>query len=415
MRRLREIAGNHRWQFAAFCLFNAIVLPLLFNTVYKTPYSTIGVYFDTSSSVLKGSLPYRDFTLEYPPFALFFFILPRLFTSNFHVYAVLFDMEIFLSDLVGLYLVYRIARYAGEAPWKMLAIYSAGILAMGPIVAELYDIFPAIMVLLSLYCFWIGRHKTAWFVLSVGVVTKIYPAAIAPVFLFYYVRNRQYRRIWSGLLVFAATGLALMVPFIATTPGGLLSFINYHVQRGTQIESTYGAFLLFAGKLGSTLAHLAFGNGAWNVTGPLADTLAAVSPFITLLFLLMSYWLIFRRLEPGKSRISELGTHSLLVIAVILFTSKVLSPQYLIWLFPLLPVLAGRQRYAIWAVFIVIGALTYYVFPLHYVGLIYHNTGPIIVLLVRDMLVIALAVLAAISLYRLKTGHRSALAQVNGD
>ena len=141
-----EMAGSHKWHLAFFGLAHAIILPLLFHTIYQIPYSSIGIYFDYASRVLDGSLPYRDFTLEYPPFALFFFILPRLFTSSFWGYTIAFQMEAFLFDLLGLYLIYRIAQCQGKALWKMLTVYTVAILAIGPIIAQSYDIFPAIIV-----------------------------------------------------------------------------------------------------------------------------------------------------------------------------------------------------------------------------------------------------------------------------
>lgn len=400
------MAGSHKWHLAFFGLAHAIILPLLFLTIYQIPYSSIGIYFDYASRVMDGSLPYRDFTLEYPPFALFFFILPRLFTSSLAVYAIAFQVEVFLFDLLGLYLIYRIAQSQGKALWKMLTVYTVAILAIGPIIAQSYDIFPAIIVLLSLYCFWTGKHKTSWGILALGAMTKIYPIAIAPLFLAYYVRNRQYKRIWSGILVFAASSLAIIIPFLVTSPGSLLSFINYHARRGIQLETTYSVFLLIAGKMGLTSTQLVFGAGSWNIAGPLANTLAVISTFVLAFFLLISYWFIYSQIKPEKSQILEMGTYSLLVIAVILITSKVLSPQYLIWLFPLLPLLFGKQRYNIWAVFVVIGVLTYFIFPLHYLELIALKTEIVAVLLVRNIFLVLLTVLVGISLYRLRTCHQ---------
>jgi uncharacterized membrane protein len=402
---LKEVTESHKWHLVFFGLGHAVILPLLFHTIYRTPHSGIGLYFYYASEVLDGSLPYLDFALEYPPFSLFFFTLPRLFASNLAVYAIAFEVEIFLFDLIGLYLIYRIAQRQGKAPWEMLTVYSVAILAIGPIITKTYDIFPAIIVLLSLYCFWIGRHKTSWVILALGAMTKIYPVFIAPIFLSYYLVNHQYKRIWSGILAFAATSLVIIIPFLVTSPSSLLSLIFYHGPRGVQLETIYSSFLLVFSKFGLTSPQVAFGSGSYNVTGPLADSLAIISTFLLTFFLVVSYWFIYIRIKPGKSQLFEVGTGSLLVIAITLVTNKVLSPQYLIWLFPLLPLLSGRQRYAIWAVFVVIGVLTYYVFPLHYEELIDLRTDVVVVLLVRNILLVLLTVLVGISFYRLRSGQ----------
>lgn len=354
---------------------------------------------------MEGSIPYLDFVMEYPPFALPFFVLPRLFTDSLDIYVIVFQVEIFIFNLLGMYLIYRIARRIGKAPWKMLAVYTLAVLAIGPIVAQQYDAFPAVMVLLSLYCFWTGRHKTSWVILALATMTKIFPAAIAPVFLLYYLRNREYRRIGSGILVFAATCLVVFIPFIAADPGSLSSLLDYHTQRGIQLESSYSSLALFAGNLGWTSIQLDFSAGSWNATGPLADTLSTVSTYLLPFLLLVSYWFIYRRIKPGSLRISDMGTHSLLIVEVVLIASKVLSPQYLIWLIPLIPLITGL-RYGIRAVFIVIGGLTYYIFPWYYLELIDLESAPIYILLARNILLILLAALAGMAIFRSRKGQQ---------
>ena len=83
-------------QFIMFAFILALIFFPLFYYVYKMPYSGTPLYFDFASKVLEGSLPYRDFALEYPPFALLFFIIPRLITSNYWTYAVFYRVEVFI-------------------------------------------------------------------------------------------------------------------------------------------------------------------------------------------------------------------------------------------------------------------------------------------------------------------------------
>ena len=71
--------------------------------------------------------------------------------------------------------------------------------------------------------------------------------------------------------------------------------------------------------------------------------------------------------------------------------SKVLSPQYMIWLLPLVPLSAGGAAGAIvCAVFLVTCLLTTQVFPTHYDDLLaFRYPGPEL-LLVRNLLLAAL-------------------------
>jgi uncharacterized membrane protein len=385
-----------------FCLIHVLIFTVLYHTIYKMPYSANGLYFDYASKVLHGSLPYRDFSFEYPPFSLVFFILPRLATSTYEIYSVFYQLEVLIFDLIGLFLVYLIARRLGKAPWKLMTIYTIGILAIGPIIANQFDIFPAVMTLAAIYFFWLGKHKTSWVFLALGTVTKIYPAVIAPIFLIYYLKNRQYRQMISGLIVFAAICLAVVIPFLIFGSESIINLINYHSQRGIQLESTYSALLLLANKLGLLQVHWVFSYGSVNLTGPLADAFAKASTYIMGLALIIAYWFIWKQMKPGKSQFTRIGAYSLLVIVVLLVTSKVLSPQYLIWLIPFLPLLFGDWRNYIIALFAVIGLFTYFIFPVTYKALEYFAAGPVFLLVIRDTLLILLAVLIGIALKRMK-------------
>ena len=174
-------------------------------------------------------------------------------------------------------------------------------------------------------------------------------------------------------------------------------------QRGLQIESTFGSLLLMAEKLGLVQVELTFGFGSWNVTSPLADALAKSSTYLLVAFLAISYWFIYRQMKPGENQFTRLGAYSILVIAVTIVTSKVLSPQYLIWLIPLIPLFFNRWQYLLLAIFAGIGILTYYIFPHNYIALLDLQTAPIAVLLMRNTLLVLLAVAVVVLLRRMKT------------
>jgi uncharacterized membrane protein len=385
-----------------FILAHVLIFLVLFQTCYKTPYTASALYFNYASNIMQGDIPYRDFNFEYPPFALVFFILPRLIAPNYWLFASIYEIETLVFSLVGLLVIYSTARRLGKAPWKLLAIYTLAILATGPIIAEQYDIFPAIMLLLAIYYFWTGRHKISWALLALGTMTKVFPIAVAPIFLLYYLRNRQYKLIWAGTITFAVISLIIAIPFFTIGQEAIRSLIIFHAQRGIQIESTYSAFLLAAGESGLIQVDLVFNFGSWNLSGPLADTLARLSTYLTVIFLLIIYWYIYRQMKPGKSQFTRIGIYSILVLTAILITSKVLSPQYLIWIIPLFPLVLNRWRYTILLTFLFTGGLTYFIFPVRYLAFLNLDPQLIAILLIRDILIILLAALAAASLRYMK-------------
>jgi uncharacterized membrane protein len=401
----RGVSLSPELQLMLFVLANIVFFSVLFNTVYNTPYTGTGLYFDYASNVMKGLMPYRDFTLEYPPFALFFFILPRLAAPTYTVFALFYQLEVLIFELVGLFMVYSIARRLGKPPWKLLMVYTICILAIGPISAQQYDLFPAIMVLFSLYYFWIGKHKLSWALLALGTMTKLFPAVIAPIYLIYYIRNHEYKNAYSGLITLGVICLVIVLPFLITGPDIIRNLAGFHAQRGIQLESTYSSFLLALDQLGLTSVKLTFNFGSWNVASPVADVLAKASTYLLGIFLLAAYWFIYSRMKPGKSQFSRIGTYSLLVLGIVLITSKILSPQYLIWIVPLFPLVFNRWRYTLLSILVVTGAMTYYIFPRNYLVLVDLNTRMVWILFFRNILLILLTALAAVSLRRMKSAE----------
>ena len=139
----------------------------------------------------------------------------------------------------------------------------------------------------------------------------------------------------------------------------------------------------------------------------MATVLANFSTYIMVVSLLIVYWFIYRQVKPGKSQFTRLGAYALLTLAVTMATSKILSPQYFVWLIPIFPLICGRWRTPILAIFILIGGLTYEIFPLHYVELQNIQATAVAILVARDILLVLLAVLAVVSLKRMKASNES--------
>jgi hypothetical protein len=104
--------------------------------------------------------------------------------------------------------------------------------------------------------------------------------------------------------------------------------------------------------------------------------------------------LITKMSEPSAARFLQ---YTALAVIVFMLTNKVFSAQYLIWLCPLLPLIAGGRRYLVLALFVVAAALTQYVFPYNYKGFELGESLPVFILAVRNLLLVATAILIALS------------------
>jgi uncharacterized membrane protein len=391
------------WQLILFVVVTGLIFYVLFNTIYKTPYSPIGkIFLNDASLVMQGQVPYLDFNFEYPPLALLFFVLPRLATSSLHMYTLLYKTEVLLAVLIGLLLIYLIAKRLGKSPWQMMLVYTLCILAVGPIIAEQFDIFPAVITLGSIFALMNGKNKIAWALLALGILIKIYPIFLAPVYLAIALRNHHYRAAATEILTALIIGIIVAIPFVILGSDSIKNLAEYHLQRGIQLESTYSSFLLIGDMLGLGVVKTIFDFGSWNLTGGLSGTLMQLSGYLLMVLLLITYWFIYRRIKTGKSQSTRIGAYALLVLCIVLISGKVLSPQYLIWLIPLIPLVLHHGKLIILAFFILISIVTYYLFPQAYLDLIDLKTIPIIFLFIRNLLLIALAIVITVYIRRMK-------------
>jgi len=87
-------------------VFFALLHALLFLAVFANlDYLVGGNSFERgfAAKILEGMVPYSDFASEYPPLALFSFLIPALLSLTQPLYDIFFALEIFLLDLVSLY------------------------------------------------------------------------------------------------------------------------------------------------------------------------------------------------------------------------------------------------------------------------------------------------------------------------
>jgi len=361
----------------------------------------IRLYFRWSSKIFDGYYPYRDFSFQYPPFAWVPFLPPRLLSSSETGYILWFILEMFLLDAVILVTLAAIARQLGRSTSQVLTHYTVAIMALGPVVTRRFDLFPAALVLISLWAFLKGRHTLAWTTLAFGATAKLYPIAISGLFALIYLSRRQYRRLIASAATLVLVSLAVSLPFLPFLDDVRRS-LAYHQQRGLQIESTFSSLLMVGKALGlepvsSRFTYLEldgyrYGNDVVNA--PLTSLLTDLSPFLTLVMLSLVYFLYLAHLQRpgGKEREREqLHEYVLVVLLVVLITSSVLSPQFLVWLAPSIALVSTEKPRLLW-LFVLVGVLTQYNWPSHFDALVRMEPVPVTVLLTRNALLVTMTV-----------------------
>ena len=162
---------------------------------------------------------------------------------------------------------------------------------------------------------------------------------------------------------------------------------TYHADRGLQLESLGAAVLLRLG----WVEDIVFQYGAWEVEGRGVGLLSALSLPISGLLLLVTAAVMYRDRRAQRFVAAKFPRYAAAFILAFMIGSKVLSPQYMVWLLPLLPLAAGGLSGAgVSGVFLVVCWTTTQIFPEYYGELIDLESEAINLLLLRDLLLVML-------------------------
>ena len=318
-------------------------------------------------------LPYRDFGFEYPPLALVLMLLPRLLASDLPSYRLAYGLCVALlviaSGFVSAALAETLGVRAPPHPWKRLALYT---LAIGPILVGRFDVLPALLVALALWLLLADRELAAGMVMGGAVLVKLYPLLLAIPWLALLWSEGRPRRPLSFAAGLALSMIVLSAPFLVLAPRGFLQSTFLYGARPFQIESTVGALMvLFCGRQVITSSF-----GSVNVRAPAALDLLwslalplAIAAAVLAIVRSQAGARSSRDPAPGLrgSDLADRGqlyvTWTTAVVVWILVTSKVLSPQFLIWLLPLCPLVTDVTS---WVCALAAALLTQTVYPYLY-------------------------------------------------
>jgi Glycosyltransferase family 87 len=351
------------------------------NPIIDTP-----VYQGYGTKILDGEVPYRDFPVEYPPAALPVFVLPALAEEEH--YASAFELLMWACAAAAIVLVAAtLTRVGASGPRLYAAVGFVALapLALGSVILSRFDLWPAVLAAGALAALVSARERLGFGLLGLATAAKLYPAVMLPLAFVWVGKRRGWREAVIGLAVFLGVVLAVVLPFALLSPGGVWDSLTSQLGRPLQIESLGAAFLLAAHQLGLYDPTVVSTHGSQNLDGAGPDALAAIQTAFQVIAL-VAVWIIFSRGRPTPERLI-VGCTTAVVAFVAL--GKVLSPQFLIWLLPLVPLVAGTAGLAASAVLVATLVATQAWFPHNYWEVVALEPVGWLVLL-RDLLLLAL-------------------------
>jgi uncharacterized membrane protein len=357
------------------------------------------IYQGYAEKLLDGSLPYRDVFVEYPPGAFAVFLPPTAFGADH--YNAAFKSLMALCGIATLLLVALVLAEFGASRARLyvaVGLLAVSPAALGPISLNTYDAWPALLTVLALWVFLRGWDLAGFAVLGLAISAKVYPLVLVPLACVHVWRRAGPRRVAYGLAALVAVAAAVVAPFAAYAPHGVFESFRSQAERGLQVESLGASLLLVLDRLGLYDATVVRTTGVAgrNLVGGAADAVAVVSLVLEALAV-ATVWLLYARVRDGRARLPV--AFAAAVAGFIAFT-KVLSPQYMVWLVPLVVLVdgaAGVVAVSLTAAALVLAQVWFF----HY-GALFRIEWPVWLLVVRDLVLVVLYLVLAGALTRWK-------------
>jgi hypothetical protein len=295
-----------------------------------------------------GQVPaFRILPFEYPPLTLSIF--SPIMAAPLRDYQVAFAL---LMALAALAIYWLLLRYGPRGSGLACALYL--ILGAWATAEGRFDLVPAGLTLLCLVAAERRRWTLAYVALALAFLLKIYPLLLLPaLFMAEQVARGRFHRppdaltlkelpgevwqtlreagrwYWKNALLFF--GLILLISGIFALfnfQGAVVSQLSYFANRPVQVETT-GSTLLWLATLFGHPVNVIYSFGSINIESDLGKLVAlAFEALFVAGYILTILWQWRGRLDVVQAFIA--------LLLVFMVTGKVFSPQYLIWLIPLL-------------------------------------------------------------------------------
>lgn len=284
-----------------------------------------------------GAVPYRDHAVEYPVVTGGFMWVTAELTRAWHglglpgsdegvVFGVLTCV---LLALCGLVVTVATAGAAGRRRIWDVAIFAASPLLVFHAFSN-WDLLAMAFTSAALWAWARERPVAAGALIGLGTAAKLYPVLLLiPLALLAY-RSRMWRPVVWAAVTALLTWLAVNLPVALAWTKGWSEFYVFSEQRPAEASTFWAMLNHYFPSHFSTPS-----SGGWVPSGPWVALAMLVAVGAVC-------WLALT--ARARPRLAQLA---FLVVAAFLLTTKVWSPQYSVWLVPLLALARPRWRLVI--------------------------------------------------------------------
>jgi len=360
--------------------------------------SDVGLYNEYYGKIYFGMMPYKDFLVEYPPLSvLLMFFAGKISTQEIYSfypqdYFYSLALILFIIDNICLVLTIRLAKsyfkFSNNQITYLITLYTVFGLILYRTLYHRLDLIVGVFLLLSLYLFLF--EKRGLYLNSIaGFFYKIIPIFNLPIAIIINVCNKISNakdRVIRISMVSAILLLVLTILIIileVATNYYFIESISIHRDRVIQCESLYASIILLANLFNENAQIIEFTRTGWDVEVKNNLVLAFSKYFgFMLLFGFYIYFFILSIQKKNKIPREILLEATLIIILLLISFQRVLSPQFFIWLIPIISIWIVKENSKIFLIiFSFLFLSTAIIFPENYFAFVFNQVPAMIILL----------------------------------
>lgn len=338
---VRSLLGNPAvWLWVAVWMATRALMLIQVNfwSDLGTNYQDVEFYKAWADTLAEGKMPDGD-SWQYPPGAAFFLLIPRLGSIFGAAYQPSFVALMLLVDFLGLVVMAMLARRSGRSIGVWVWLLAIPTLQANPLTR--FDLAPTVLVMAALV---VIHRRTTWFgaLVGAGAALKVWPI----VALF---GEWDRRRLVRATATAAAVG-ALTFVVAAIFFGDQSGFFSNQDVRGLQREAVADIPWYLQWTVTGREPEIVLSSGTAELGGNVAEAVAVALKWLGLLVLLAAaLWWVARerairrgRIDLADAAVSRDFVFTLVLLQIVV--SRVLSPQFMIWVIGVAAVVLGAER-----------------------------------------------------------------------
>ncbi len=291
----------------------------------------VKLYAEWSSLLVTGRFPIGDDMWQYPPGAGIVFAIAALMGSNPVAAFVIIALACDLAALIVLAVAGRRRGVGLDAAWAWVI----GALLVGPVWLARFDVVPTLAAVVALVL--IARPVWSGAAAAAGTLLKVWPGLM--------LIALPRRSLPRGILGFIVMSAAILGAVLLWSTGGV-SVLGEQGARGLQVESVGALPFMAWNVFGEVPSEFRFGAMEVDVSATIPLGLV-----ITLAgFAVLGVLGVLRLL--GRLETLSPADVALVALLVSMVTSRVLSPQYSVWVVGVAAVTfldpGSRMRTVVW-------------------------------------------------------------------